>query len=353
MQSLIVDAALIPHQETSLGGTQSSNLQQILDNLRTPHLKAWLSKAQALEGKTLSEESLNTPLEEAIRLCLAPSSEASQISNGLTGQAHALALESLPEEAARTTPIQGWALISLCHWHVNSGQVFMLEAEPLDETSSETLRVELTPFFAQVGISIFKYMPGVWLARSELFHALPTTSLFRAMGQEVEPWLVGNTLAFPKERMHHSQSLKRLQSEVQMLLYQHAINEHRAAPLNSIWFSDTGTSCSDTQQIRWLSNINEHPHQETLSPNQIWVSDHLRMSSKQGEWRSWAQTLERMDAQLFGEQNAVAFERLIFCGPQSAKVWLRRPRNGLGSFLSSLRASVFSRSTLSSIFHEN
>ena len=353
MKSLIVDAALIPHEEATLGGAQSSNLREIIENLRTPHLKAWLSKAQALEGTTLSEESLNTPLEEGIRVCLADSSHATQISSGFSGHAHALALRSLPKETAQASALEGWALISLCHWHVNSGQVFMLRSEPLDEQGSEMLREELSPFFAQVGISLFKHMPGVWLAKSELFQALPTANLSRAMGQEVEPWLVGNTFAFPKERTHQSQSLKRLQSEVQMLLYQHPINQGRIAPLNSIWFSDTGTSYLDAAQVHWLSMTPQPTQLESSSTNSIWISEHLNAARNQGDWRDWAQTLERMDADLFAELNTGGFERLIFCGSHSTKVWGNRPKHGLAGMLLTLKASVFSRSPLSSVFHEN
>jgi len=353
MQTLIVDAALIPQEVSHFGGVEPSSLTQTLNALKAPHLKAWISGAQEIQGSTLGEESLNTPLEEGIRQCLVEPVQKNQLGNGLTGQAHALALRCLPKEDSATPPGLGWALMSLCHWHVNSGQVFMLGCEPLDEQRSDALQSDLVPFFAQVGISLFKHKPGVWLAKSELFHELPTTSLARAMGQEVQPWLVGNTLAFPKERMSQSQALKRLQSEVQMLLYNHPINEKKVSPLNSIWFSDTGTSCLQTQHIQWLESLLPNTRLETFSPSQIWVSEHLRFSYRQGDWRAWASTLESLDAQLFGEMNSPLFDRLIFCGSQSTRVWVKRPQKGLASFWSSLKESVFSRSSFSSVFHEN
>jgi hypothetical protein len=353
MQTLIVDAALIPSEDAPLGEEKSSPIGHILNSLGTPHLKNWLQEAQEIKGTRLNEFALNTPLEEAIRMALDSHMETHPAANGLTGEAHALATQLLPKESEESPPQLGWALISLCHWHVNSGQVFMLDADPLEEQQSEALRAELSPFFAQVGISLFKHKPGVWLAQSELFHALPTASPLRVLGQEVEPWLVGNTFEFPNDKMGQSQSLKRLQSEVQMLLYHHPINQGRASALNSIWFSGTGTSSLSSEHLHWLSNPSVESIQEGLHSSPIWIDEHLREPYKRGDWRAWAQALESLDTQLFAQLKPGAFECLMLCGTQSTKVWLKSPSAGIKGFLSQLNARLFSRIHPSTIFHEN
>lgn len=352
MQTLIVDAALIAQDETHWGPSEAE-FMQTLNALRTPNLLAWLGSAQIQPSKALEAEDLNTPLEAGLGMALGTALDGSRMRQGLTGEAHTWARQHLPQEAMNHSPHEGWALITLCHWHANSGQVFMLDAPTLDESSTETLRVEFSDFFAPIGMTLYPYKPGAWLAKSELFHALPTTSLLRAMGQEVEPWLVGNTLNFPKNLLPQSHVLKRLQSEVQMLLYHHPVNQNRNPSLNSIWFSGTGTGTEQTQPIHWLADAFSQDSQAGRDSCKIWVSDHLRAPRRGGNWKDWAQELERLDAQLFGELNSRPIERLILCGTHSTKVWIAKHNDRLQSWLSKLSASIMSRPRLATVLHEN
>jgi hypothetical protein len=356
MQTLIIDSALIPPQDSSLGSTQALALTKVLQALNTPHLKSWLQSAHEVQGLHLGEFDVHTPLEESIRCCLGEVANTHSYPVGFTARAHQAAQQLHPEAAKSALSDEGWAFLSLCHWHANSGQVFMLDAEPLNAHESEALRIELTSFFAQVGIDLFAYQPGVWLAKSALFHALPTASLARVMGQEVEPWLVGSTQDFPKAQAKASQSLKRLQSELQMLLYHHPLNQNRARALNSIWFSDTGNSSKDLESLLWLTepwSKSERTPPSTQSRKPVWISQHLGFTHKHGDWLHWAQTLERLDSDLLAELNTLGFERLILCGTQSSKIWIRPQHRGIQKMLLSIKTRFFSRTCANFIFHEN
>ena len=69
-----------------------------------------------------------------------------------------------------------------------------------------------------------------------MFRDLPTASLDRVAGQTVDPWM---------PRQAQAKTLRRLQNEMQMLLYTHPLNDERARyklpSINSFWVSGTGT----------------------------------------------------------------------------------------------------------------
>jgi len=66
---------------------------------------------------------------------------------------------------------------------------------------------------------------------------LPSVSLDRVNGQRIDHWLQPSSIAAQTDA---ERLLRRLQNEMQMLFYTHAVNDHRAVALNSVWFSGTG-----------------------------------------------------------------------------------------------------------------
>jgi hypothetical protein len=76
-----------------------------------------------------------------------------------------------------------------------------------------------------------------------VFRALPTASLARASGGAVDRWL---------PRQQQAQVLRKLQNELQMLLYTHPVNDARATrgllPITSFWVSGTGSLPADFQE---------------------------------------------------------------------------------------------------------
>lgn len=137
----------------------------------------------------------------------------------------------------------GWAWISPCHLSVQSNQVRM--DDPLDLHIStqecDALRAAMKRYFAEDGITLHPLTNGTWLAFGSIFKDLPTASLERVAGIGIDPWM---------PQQEHAKHLRRLQNEMQMLLYTHAVNDSRSArglpTINAFWISGTGTPVGTT-----------------------------------------------------------------------------------------------------------
>ena len=135
---------------------------------------------------------------------------------------------------ANAKPGQAWAFITLCHWSMGREQATLTDPAALEvsQDESQTLLAAMQPYFATSGITLHHHEPGCWLATGAVFADLPTASLDRALGRNVDPLLPP------------SKAIKLLQNEMQMLLYTHPINDARGAnrqsSINSFWLSGTG-----------------------------------------------------------------------------------------------------------------
>lgn len=167
-----------------------------------------------------------------------------------------------------------WAFITPCHWQIGQAQVTMLDPKGLDlqEDESRTLLAAMQPYFLEDGITLFYEHPDRWLAQGELFRSLTSASLERVIGQDVAPW------------MPMSATLRRLQNEMQMLLYAHRINDertsHRALTVNSFWVSGSGA----------LESAPSAPAEMPV------VVQTLAQAALQQDWQSWAQAWQALDA---------------------------------------------------------
>lgn len=132
---------------------------------------------------------------------------------------------------------QGWVLIDLVHWRVDQGQVHLHHPGLISADEDLALLDSMSPYFLDDGIHLHAHHPGQWLAHSTHFKHLPSASLDQVMGRSMAAWLNPDELAQqnPTQRL-----LRRLQNEMQMLLYTHAVNDQRAISLNSFWWHGTG-----------------------------------------------------------------------------------------------------------------
>ena len=128
-----------------------------------------------------------------------------------------------------------WAFVTLCNWHVSNGQVTMGDPAHLQIDSNTDIQLfeAMQGFFAQDGIALYPYATGQWLAQSDVFANLPTASLDRVIGRNIDPWLVGGATPTGPATL-----LRRLQNEMQMLLYTHEVNANRG--LATLLCSKTG-----------------------------------------------------------------------------------------------------------------
>ena len=131
----------------------------------------------------------------------------------------------------------GWAFIDAVHWHISQGQVNLTVPHPITAEETQALGEAMQPFLLQDGIHLQPLLPGRWLAHAPVFKRLPSVSLDRVNGQRIDHWLQPSSIAAQTDA---ERLLRRLQNEMQMLFYTHAVNDHRAVALNSVWFSGTG-----------------------------------------------------------------------------------------------------------------
>lgn len=171
-----------------------------------------------------------------------------------------------------------WGFITPCHWQVGSKHVVMSGAilPDFSEPESQALLAAMQPYFEEDGIRLHYQQASTWLAHGDLFDGLATASLDRVAGLPVADWLPATGKAA---------KLLRLQSEMQMLLYHHPVNDARAArgavPVNSFWLSGTGAL--------------PQPPQPVVDPAPLVVNS-LREAALNEDWGAWAQAWSQLDA---------------------------------------------------------
>jgi hypothetical protein len=141
--------------------------------------------------------------------------------------------------------------------------------------------------------------------------ALATASLDRVAGRRVDGWMPDSAAA---------SGLRRLQSEMQMLLYTHPVNEARSQqgllPVNSFWLHGSGALAA-------LPTA----HAGSAPPQVITT---LRAPALAEDWAAWAQAWQALDAgsltALRAELTAGRPARLTLCGERQAQSWVSQPQ---------------------------
>ena len=131
----------------------------------------------------------------------------------------------------------GWAFIDLVHCEFNQGRVRISQPQDLSDDDSLAFMHAMQAFFLEDGIHLCPLSPGRFLAHARVFQALPCVSLERACLQDIHALHDVEQLS---EQTSAQRLLRRLQNEMQMLLYTHALNAKRPQPINSFWVSGCG-----------------------------------------------------------------------------------------------------------------
>jgi hypothetical protein len=326
--------------------------------------ESWLSAMQALPPTStrsliqLLQGMKPLPIDEASAHSLSPPHERA------LARAQGLSTEATPDglipwaarQAAdqfRRDGTQGWAWITPCHWAMGREHATLSDpaALALTEDESRTLLAAMQPYFETDGIMLHYATPARWLAEGQVFRSLPTASLDRVLGRNVDAWLPSahhaERSAGPPQAssapsggsaLHEVNSarakvLRRLQNEMQMLLYTHPLNDTRAArrqlSVNSIWISGTGAL----------------PHATVPDmPDNLSVPRSLAEAVFADDWTAYAQAWAALDAgevaRLLARQQAGEPVRLTLCGERSAQTFeTSRPslRARISSFFTPLR----------------
>jgi hypothetical protein len=204
----------------------------------------------------------------------------------------------------------GWGLLTPAHWHVGHDQVNLVDPAllELDEPEARILHSTLAPLFEDLGWTWHWASASRWYVSHPSLAGLPTASIDRVIGRNVDLWLNDH----PGVML-----VRRLQSEVQMLLYVHPLNDAReergALSVNSFWLSGTGST---------------QPASATL-PGDVVVDDRLRAPLLGDDWSAWADAWHALDAgpirQLLEAGTAPGAApgtlRLSLAGERTASTW--------------------------------
>jgi hypothetical protein len=168
-------------------------------------------------------------------------------------------------------------VVTPCHWQVGIDHIRMdnpAELELLDDESKilfETIR----PYFLEDGITLTYATPWRWLAKSPVFEGLELASLDRVIGRNVDVW---------QPQTEASKTIRRLQNEMQMLLYTHPINEAREArglpTVNSFWLSSKKTAVGISTDLHRYSNLGSLSSSVFSSDWQAWVAEWQSIDTK-------------------------------------------------------------------------
>jgi hypothetical protein len=203
-----------------------------------------------------------------------------------------------------------WAWITPCHWRVHADHVEMADPAQLalGEAESRAFMQAMQAYFLEDGIRLHWLNASTWLAQGEVFRNLPTASLERVRGAPVDAWIPRQVQAKP---------LRRLQNEMQMLLYTHPLNDARSAQglptVTSFWVSGTG-------QLP----VPPAPATRTSAPNTsqappITVLDALQAPARQDDARAWVLAWQGLDAML--QEPA----HITLCGENLAQTFALQP----------------------------
>jgi hypothetical protein len=270
---------------------------EALPRLELPHLRRLLARLGPPATDAGSADSLSPPHERA----LARSYGLDQ-ADGLIP----LAAWQLRQEG-HDTGDGAWAWITPCHWRVGQTQILMAHPNELqlDADDSRALLAAMAPYFAEDGIRLEYQAPTRWLAQGELFRTLPAASLDRVIGRNLDSWMPGGNAGRP---------LRRLQQEMQMLLYTLPLNDARQRggllPVNSFWVSGSGALPLGTQ---------------AQVPSGLRLSPYLRDAALHEDWAGWESAWQQLDnsecARLAADLDGGREVRITLCGEANARSW--------------------------------
>ena len=226
-------------------------------------------------------------------------------------------------QAGRDTQGAAWAWVTPCHWRVGRDHIEMSHPRQLQLSAmqSQALLAAMRPYFEQDGIALEYDAPTMWLARGEVFRDFPSASLDRVIGRTVDAWL---------PRSEAARSIRRLQQEMQMLLYTDETNEQRLRagqqPVNSFWVSGTGALATPL------------PQRAQAAPQVVHA---LRDAAMLEDWRGWASAWQQIDlhecTQLLQSLDAGHGVSLTLCGERNARTWSGAGGNFLHGIIGRLR----------------
>lgn len=262
-----------------------------LGDLELPALTQLLHRLTPTQRTGSDEYSLTPPHERA----LADAWGWRGADGALPFAAHRAAAEHIDVQD------HAWGLLTPVHWHVGRDHISLVDPDTLVLTPAESQRLldAVRDLFESEGWTLAHGAGAHWYAAHDTLDGLPCASIERVIGRNVDLWLPNH----PQARL-----VRRLQNEVQMLLYTHPLNDEREArgelPVNSFWLSGCGRS-------------------QAADAAAVVVDASLRTSLLNSDWAAWADAWRTLDAAPLADLLARAQRgdavTLTLCGERHAQ----------------------------------
>lgn len=275
----------------------------VLADLALPNLARLLSALTAAARDDGDEYSLSPPHERALAAALGWPAAGDGC---LPFAARAAAADGL------TVDGRVWGLLTPTHWQVGRNQVSLADPDALALTEDESRAAfeAVRGLFDSEGLAITWGAATRWYVAHDSLEGLATASLDRVIGRNVELWMRPG--ANPGARL-----IRRLQSEVQLLMYPHPINDLREEAgrptLNSFWLSGCGRAAG------------------VAGSAPVDIEDSLRAPLLAEDWAGWADAWARLDrsvlAGCLAEAERGGAVSLTLCGERSAQRFEAAPRS--------------------------
>jgi hypothetical protein len=270
---------------------------EAIRGLQLPHLQRLLARLGPPETAPGTTDSFSMPHERVLARA-----------HGLEPVDGLIPLAALEiEREGRAAGDAAWAWITPAHLRVGRDHIQM--AHPgslaLDEAHSRALLDAMHPYFAEDGLTLEYREPLRWLASGDLFRRLPGASLDRVIGRTVDAWMPQGDPGRP---------LRRLQQEMQMLLYTLPLTDQRQLagllPVNSFWVSGNGALPAGAGG---------------REPAGLQVTPALREPALAEDWPAWAAAWQALDAgdcaRLLADAEQGHDVRITLCGEAGARSW--------------------------------
>jgi hypothetical protein len=305
------------HLLIPFAAVSSEATAQHLQGLKLPNLRQLLDTLTLVDSDVGSDASFSPPHERALAKVY-----GLPVVDGYIPWA-AQEAAKLGLDNAHSAP---WGWVTLCNYFVGTGSMTLEDPYKLriKEVESRMLFNDMQPYFAEDGITLHYVDPTRWLARGEPLQNIPTASLDRVVGRNLDAW---------QPEGQPAAKLRRLQNEMQMLLYTHTENECRSKStgpdrlslINSIWFHGTGE----------LKGVKSKVSTNITTPRS------LADAALKDDWSAWVKAWAQLDATLCADllKRVQAGEAvtLTLCGERSALSYELRPKSGLERLKSSFR----------------
>ncbi|MBC3915918.1 hypothetical protein H8L32_00340 [Undibacterium sp. CY18W] len=231
---------------------------------------------------------------------------------------HALAHEywladQFPPENNANSPAISWDTMQACGLTVDAGYWFTLQPVHIHIARDHLVltdqrRLELPDDQArilfdiarssceEVGLTLLYGDAKTWFLRADDWSALRTATMDAACGHNIDIWM-------PKGE--HERAWRKLQNEIQMLWFGHAINEAREMQgekvINSVWISCGADHIHPTaKQVMTASNFTnwQETHSGAEAKHTLLLPD-LAEAAINNDWGLWLEKIDAMEKNWF------------------------------------------------------